>query len=199
MHFHLPISWLKARIISVLTRSALIQIPSMRYWSSRAACLLAAWSCWAFIWALLVPVLFTTAMFWYSDNYLYACFISEMMDIFCSTSCSWVRRVAETSPCFQFSISVFLFMEVMSCCYMAKLLTCYFLSVSTSNLIPFSQSFVFTIEIKSPSIRFSNSLCNCLEPKLVLMRLNGASLFSVEVLSFWSSGLSTISVDVNIS
>ena len=127
-------------------------------------------------------------------NYFCTCFISWMIDMFCSTSCSCERRTCETKLIFQFSMSVFLFVALINCYCIAKFPTCYFFKVSTRSLMPVSQSCDLTMVTSSPSIIFSNSESCLRVPSTVDILLKGAILFSVCCFYCSRSGRKTISV-----
>lgn len=129
-----------------------------------------------------------------SVNCFYTCFIFWMISMFSSTSDSCELRTPTTKPVFQFSMSVFLLVAFISYYCIAKLPTCYFLRVSTSILMPDSQSSDSTRVTNSLSISFSNSSCYFLVFRTVPILLKGYILAYTLCFCNSSSGLRTISV-----
>ena len=148
------------RIMSLLTRSAFIHMPSILQMMTLPAS------------TGLPDLPVVLKEFIKSLKRRCTCFISWMFYMFCSTSCSWPFLAWDTSVCFQFSTSVVLLIAVINCYCMAKMLTCYFLRVSVKSRIPFSQSCASTMVERSLSIILtSQSYCQRV-PRVVLMRLN---------------------------
>ena len=134
-----------------------------------------------------------------SVNCFYTCFIFWMISMFSSTSDSYEVRTPTTNPVFQLSMSVFLFVALISYCCIAKLPTCYFLRVSTSILMPDSQSSASTKVTNSLSINLSNSSCYLGVFRTVFILLKGYILAYMLCFCDSSSGLRTISVDRSMS
>ena len=154
------LSWVKARINSVLTLSTYIRMPSIRCCSSIAAYFAAYFNTWVFIcwprFRLVVPLLLAARVI-YSLNCFCVCFMSLMIDIFCSIRESWVLRVCACNPYFQFSMSVLSFIAGISCYCIAKMFTFYFFRVSTRSSIPFSRSWDLMRATNSCCMKFLNS------------------------------------------